>query len=419
MSDYLAVGAVTAVLTWLLTDTLTAGGPASVFTSSDVTAVPPDQITVGSEEDARLNLFMYYVSLNPALRNLDLPSVDAAGNRVSNAPLALNLHYLVSAYGGRTGVPLTTEVLLGWAMKVFHDNAVVPSATIQAALDALAGPPPSLSAAALAVADSTNPLSGQIEHIRITPEALTTEEIYRLWPAFNAPYRPSTAYQVSVVVIQDTTPVPVARPVEHRRVVALPRQSSPVISGVSPAKATAGQQLTITGAGLAGQVPADTMVFFEELAAPVTPDKVTGSALTVTVPPALLAGTRTVRVQRMTSFPPDSREDPPAPLSAPRRGPISAPVSFQLVPAIQDSSPVSATRGAPLTLSVSPPAGRAQQVTVYIGDTAIPVGQLPPSAPETSPTITVTIPAGTATGTFPLRVKVDGASSAPAQVAVT
>ena len=258
MSDYLAVGGVTAILKWLLTHNLTATGPNTVLTSaSAITALSPDLIEVGQNEEPQLNLFMYYVSLNPALRNLDLPSYDAAGNQVGNPPLALNLHYLVSAYGSTQTTQLSAEALLGWAMQVFHDNPVVPPQTIQDALSAVAT---QTSAAAKLV--SASDLAGQFEHIRITPEALTTEEIYRLWPAFQAPYRPSSAFQVSVVVIRDTTTVMSGPPVRHRRIVALPLQS-PVIAAISPAMATAGQVLTITGTNFLGQAVTDTAVSFD------------------------------------------------------------------------------------------------------------------------------------------------------------
>ncbi len=97
MSDYLAVGGVTAMLMWLLNNELQAVGPSSILPSAvSITAVSPDLITVGATEQPQLNLFLYYVSINPALRNLDLPSLDGAGHKVSNPPLALNLHYLVS-----------------------------------------------------------------------------------------------------------------------------------------------------------------------------------------------------------------------------------------------------------------------------------------------------------------------------------
>jgi Pvc16 N-terminal domain/IPT/TIG domain len=402
MSDYLAVGGVTAVLRWLLTNDLTAGGPNAVLTSaSGITAVSPDLIEAGQNEEPQLNLFMYYTNLNPALRNQDLPSYDADGHRVANPPLALNLHYLVSAYGSTQTAQLAAEILLGWAMKVFHDNPVVPAQTIQDALSALAT---QSSAEAKLVSAST--LAGQIEHIRITPEALTIEEIYRLWPAFQAAYRPSSAFQVSVVVIQDTATLTSGPPVRHRRLVALPLQS-PVITAISPAMATAGQVLTITGANFLGQAVTDTVVSFDN-GATAAPSVLRGDLLKVTLPGNLQAGTRMARVQKLVAFPGEP---------APRRGFTSSPALFQLLPAIQDASPIQATHGSPLKLTVSPPAGRTQQVTVYVGDQGIPVPAPLPGAPATSPTVTVAVPAdipvtGTAAGAgVPIRVEVDGASS--------
>ncbi len=216
MSSYLAVGGVSAVLRSLLSSALHPDGPSTLLNSSTpgITAVSPDLITTGLEEQPQLNLFMYYVSLNPALRNLDLPSRNGQGEPISNPPLALNLHYLVSAYGAQQFDP---EVLLAWAMKVFHDNPVVPPATIQTALTGLLKESSPGTAAALIAGSG---LAEQTEHLRITPETLTTEEIYRLWAAFQTAYRPSTALQVSVVVVQDTTAYPTNKEVETRNVVA-------------------------------------------------------------------------------------------------------------------------------------------------------------------------------------------------------
>ena len=399
MSDYLAVGGVTAVLMWLLNQELQAAGPSSILPSAvSITAVSPDLITVGSNEQPQLNLFLYYVSLNPALRNLDLPSLDGAGNKVSNPPLALNLHYLVSGYGTTPQTQLIGEVLLGWGMKVLHDNAVVSRASIQAALSAQSS---QTSVAYLALST----LAGQAEHLRITPEALTIEEIYRLWPAFQARYRPSSAFQVSVVVIQDTTPVQSGPPVRHRHLLAMPLQS-PVISGVTPAMPTAGQLLTITGANFLGQVLTDTLVSFDG-GEPIAADFVQDGVVKVTLPSTLRAGTRQVRVLRNVTFPGETDSRP---------GFSSSPAPFQLVPAITGTSPTPVARGAALTVNVTPDIGRGQQATVYLGDVAIPVPASLPSAPATSPAVTVTVPAddppaGTGPGTFPVRVEVDGASS--------
>lgn len=394
MSDYLAVGGVSAVLCSLLSTALASGGPTTILgPTPGITAVSPDLITTGQNEQPRLNLFMYYVSLNPAMRNLDLPSSSAQGTRLSNPPLALDLHYLVTAYGSTQFDP---EILLAWALSVFHETPVVASQTIQAALDALTQQQQPTTGASL-ISHST--LAEQVEHIRITPEVLTAQEIWQLWTAFQAAYRPTTALQVSVVVIQDTQPFTSNLPVRHRTVTALPMQT-PVITSLSPLMILAGQLLTIAGSNFLGTSPADTVVSFDS-GAGVPADTVRGNLLQVTLPTTLAAGTRTVRVQRMVTFPRST---------APHQGFSSGPAPFQLIPVIQAPVP-QATPGSPLTLTLTPPVGRTQQATLYIGDTAIPIDERPVTGPASSATISFPIPVGFPAGTYPVRVEIDGAQS--------
>jgi hypothetical protein len=394
MSDYLAVGGVTAVLCSLLSTALGSGGPTTILgPTRGITAVSPDLITTGPDEQPQLNLFMYYISLNPALRNLGLPSSNAQGGRLSNPPLALDLHYLVTAYGS---AQFDAEILLGWAMKVFHDTPVVPSQTIQAALDTLAAQQQPTTEASL-ISGST--LAEQIEHLRITPEVLTTEEIYRLWTAFQAAYRPTTALQVSVVVVQDTQPFSSNLPVQARTVTALPVQA-PVVTGLSPVMIAAGQVLTISGTNFLGSSPADTVVSFDS-GAGVPADSVQGNLIRVTLPGTLAAGTRAVRVQQTVTFPGST---------TPHQGFSSSPVPFQLVPVIQTPVP-QATPGSPLSLTVSPAVGQTQQATLYIGDNAIPIGERPVTGPASSTTVSFPIPADFPVGSYPVRVEIDGAQS--------
>jgi hypothetical protein len=394
MSDYLAIGGVSATLRSLLTTALTSGGPSTLLGSSAtaITSLSPDLIKTGTDEQPQLNIFMYYASINPSLRNLDLPSLNAQGGRISNPPLPLNLHYLITAYGGNQFDP---EILLGWAMQVFHDTPVVPRATIQAALTALG----TTGTENQLISASTLP--NQVEHIRITPEALTTEEIYRLWAAFQTSYRPTTSYQVSVVVIQDTQSFASNLPVQRRTVVAVPSQI-PVINSISPTNATAGQMITLSGSNFLGSSPANTLVAFDSNSG-IAPNVVQGNFLKVTLPATLQARTHIVRVQITTTFPGSSTPHP---------GFSSAPALFQLIPVIQGTSPFTATTGKPFTVTVSPAVGSSQQAVLYIGDNAIPIDERPATAPASSSTLTFPIPATFATGLFPIRLEIDGAQSA-------
>lgn len=394
MSDYLAVGGVTAVLRSLLTTALTSGGPSTLLgsSSSGVTALSPDLIKTGPDEQPQVNIFMYYASLNPALRNIGMPSMSAQGAKLSNPPLALNLHYLVTAYGSNQFDP---EILLGWAMQVFHETPVVPRSIIQAALTGLlahVNPENQL------IAGSTLP--NQVEHIRITPEALTTEEIYRLWTAFQTNYRPTTSYQVSVVVIQDTQSFTSNLPVQKRTVTALPLQP-PVIDAVSPSSIAAGQVLTITGSNFLGDSPADTLVSFD-FSPGIAPDTVQGNVVRITLPATLLAGTRTVRVLRTITYPGST---------VPHPGFSSSPARFQLIPTIQGASPFAAKLGTPFTVTLSPTAGSTQRATLHIGDNAISIDERPTTGPAFSTTLIFPIPATLATGLFPLYIEIDGAKS--------
>src|SRR5215469_2211651 len=401
MSDYLAVGGVTAVLKALLNTALPAG-PATVLVSPPgVTNKQPDLITTGPDEPPQLNLFMYYASINPALRNLDLPSMSSNGTPLSNPPLAINLHYLVTAYGANQYDP---EILLAFAMQVFHNTPVVPRSTIQAALTALDSGTPSNEQKLIAFST----LASQIEHIRITPETLTTEEIYRLWTAFQVSYRPSTSYQVSVVVIQDTQSFQSNRPVAQRSLVALPL-TGPMIASIAPSMIVPGAILTLNGSNFLNGPPSNTLVSFDE-GAGIVPAAVQGNCVRVVVPNTLQAGTCDVRVLTNVTFPPSSTAHPCFASNA---------FPFQLIPTITPPAtpPYTVKQGQPLTLTITPAVGQLQTVAVFIGDQAIPLPQvpIPPSGPTTSTTVTVTVPSTIAVGTYPLRVEVDGAQSALTQ----
>lgn len=394
MSSYLAVGGVSALLRWLLSNALTPNGPTTLLGggSPGITATSPDLVQTGADEAPHVNIFMYYASLNPALRNESEPSRNARGEAISNPPLALNLHYLVTAYGAGQFDP---EILLGWAMKVFHDTPVVPRAMIESAMTDLSTnnvtPEGQLISGCL--------LATQFEHIRITPEALTTEEIYRLWTAFQTSYRPTTSYQVSVVVIQDTASYASNRPVQRRGVLALPSQA-PVITSVAPNPVLAGGTLTILGQAFTGDTPGGTLVSFDN-AAGLPPDTVQGTTLRIAVPATLQAGTRTLRVQRTVTYPISP---------AAHAGFSSSPMPFQLLPVITQVNPASVARGSAATLSISPAVGSAQQVVFYLGDTALPIEARALGNPPVSQ-LALTVPASFATGKWPVRIEVDGAQS--------
>jgi Pvc16 N-terminal domain/IPT/TIG domain len=267
MSDFLAVAGVSSVLRWILLDALASSGLDTVLGATPtVTALPPDRIVVGDTENPQLNLFMYHVALNPAWRNVELPERDSTGRRLSSPPLALDLHYLLSAYGRHE---LDGEILLGWAMQLLHEQSTLTRDFVQNAL-AASSAAPGASSEAQAVGLTT--LADQAELVKLTPQPFTTEDTYKLWTAFQARYRTTAAYVASVVLIQRSRPVRVSLPVQTRNILVQPLER-PVITDVTPAMAEVGEVLTIQGRHFVGEAPSDTMVRFDD-GAPIAPDLV-------------------------------------------------------------------------------------------------------------------------------------------------
>ncbi|HEV7588177.1 MAG TPA: DUF4255 domain-containing protein [Longimicrobium sp.] len=214
MSNALAVAAVSAVLRDLLDSGMIEHSVTdAVGQGVTVSAVAPDTIELtGPKAKPRLNLFLYQVTANAALRNAGLPARDGSGARTGEVPLALDLHYLVTAYGTDD---FQAEVLLGYAMQLLHETPVLARGDIRKAL-APAGP---VSAGllpgvykALRAAD----LADQVEQIKVTPATLNPEEMSRLWSALQAHYRPTAPYQVSVVLIESRRSARSAPPVLSR-----------------------------------------------------------------------------------------------------------------------------------------------------------------------------------------------------------
>ena len=241
MSTPLALAAVTAVLKDVLNTSMTAVDISSIIGPVKVSAKPPDKLTPpAGEEDAALNIFLYQVTPNQGWRNAGLPARDSGGERTGNPPLALDLHYLLTATAPKDLYP---EIIMGFAMQMLHETGVFSRELIAAAL-AQAQPPDFIKLLGSELAD-------QVEQIRITPAALTVDDISKLWTGFQGRYRMSVAYVVTVVLIQTLRSTRSSLPVQTRNIVVQPFQQI-VIDGIASSTdyAQAGSILSISGTSL-------------------------------------------------------------------------------------------------------------------------------------------------------------------------
>jgi hypothetical protein len=217
VSNALAIAGVTAVLKDLLDSGFI---EQSIFDNLghgvNVSAQAPGAIQAANDTTPRLNLFMYQVTPNAAWRNVGLPSRDSSGQRISNPPLALDLHYLLTAYGK---ADLEAELLLGYAMQLLHETPVLAREAIRRALKPLDPLHPPVDGSLLPSiyrALQASDLVDQLEQIKITPATMNTEELSKLWGALQAQYRPTAAYQVTVVLIESIRAVRSPLPVLSR-----------------------------------------------------------------------------------------------------------------------------------------------------------------------------------------------------------
>lgn len=415
MGNALAIAAVTAVLKDLLNNGLIDHNiTGAVGGNVTVSALPPDRVFApGAQEGNQLNLFLYQVAPNVGWRNVGLPSRDERGGRLTNPPLALDLHYLLTAYGAED---LHAEVLLGYAMQLLHETPVLTRQSIRTALQPspVNGSilPPALQAL------SASELADQVEQIKIVATALNSEEMSKLWTALQARYRPTAAYHVSVVMIESQRSAKSALPIltigpvdpvtrEPRGPVAMAslEPQFPTLSSVTPPQqrvsAQLGDILVVQGHKLDGTnlaVRLTTPRLNQPVELPITSGN-TATRLETAIPntPASLpAGlySLALMVQR--------------PGETFRR--TTNELTLALAPQITTALPASFARNGDgdvtITLAVKPEVQTAQRVALLLGDLEVT------AQPRTSQTNTVSfVVRGAAPGTYLVRLRVDGVDS--------
>jgi hypothetical protein len=194
----LAIASVTAVLKDLLGTALIGYSGMAGLGDVIVTAIPPDRITAGAEERPQLNLFLYRVAPHAKLARSS-PPLSGAGSSPRETPLALELSYLLTAYGAED---FHAEILLGCGMQLFHETPLLQPARIRAALGTQQSKKSKTTLSPVRAALAESHLADQLEEIKITPQFLTSEDMSKLWSALQARYRPSMSYQVSAVVLR-------------------------------------------------------------------------------------------------------------------------------------------------------------------------------------------------------------------------
>ncbi|MFF4834336.1 DUF4255 domain-containing protein [Streptomyces sp. NPDC001315] len=183
--------------------------------------VEPRKPPADPPAEPTISVFLYQVTPNTSQRNNDLPTRAADGTLVRRPAAALDLHFLISAYGDET--ELVGHRLLGSVVRTLHETPVLPKDVIE-----LAGERPYLAGSDLAEA---------AQRVRFVPTVMDIDETSKLWGMlYQTPYSLSVVYQAALVLIEGReAPVP-AKPVERPEVRVLPfgAPGAPVPPGAEP-----------------------------------------------------------------------------------------------------------------------------------------------------------------------------------------
>jgi hypothetical protein len=415
MSNPLAIAAVTATLRNLLTQGVTADPE---LADTTVTMQPPDKARTNGNNANQINIFLYQTTPNAAWRNMDMPrQINQGESGLQGAsglpPLALNLFYMVTAYGRDSDVQRPfSHHLLGRAMSVIHDHAVLGADEIRAALP-------------------NNDLHQQLDRVRFTLQPLSVDEIFRLWSGFQTQYRLSVAYEVSVVLIESARGARGALPVltrgqrdgqRDRGIVAQASLIPPfasidevLVDDVLPSTqrgAELGAKLTINGHHLDGD---RVRVLFETpaLAQPVTLTPEGGgtgekiSVVLVDTPATWVAGVYSVTVT--VTEKPGTKDE---------RVRSSNAAVLALAPKITTGFPINAPlagANATIAVDVDPEVRPDQRAILLLGDRQI-VAE--PHSQQSS-RLTFVVKAARKGDEFLIRVRVDGVDSVVVDRSVT
>jgi len=176
MSDYTAIADLGESLIRLLRN-----GMNDLVKPESIVLLSPADV---ENQDIRLTLFLYTITENNYLKNQE-PIQKDPGRQLSPA-LHLDLHYLLTTYASdqipdRTERTLEEQRILGRAMLILHDHALLTGSLLQGAL------------------------AGSDDEFRISIQTLTLEDQNRIWSAFpNRSFRASVAYLLSAASLDST-----------------------------------------------------------------------------------------------------------------------------------------------------------------------------------------------------------------------
>lgn len=390
-----------------------------------VSILPPDKLKADS-----LGLYLYHVCEDPALKNQPPASSSGDPMPVRYTPMALNLHFLLT-----TDAQVETDdkmedaqLLMGLAIKALHDYPLLTDNTVINSKNIFAE----------AGIDKTD------TKLKITMQPTPYNEAVNYWTAGQSPLRLAAYYNVSVVLLEpEDPPTRTGRVLDygiHTFISAAPKLSSSKnsltvtipASGVSqdielcPAEVPMGSRFELLGVNLNGDetelvlnnshwdagITADMgwgVIATDDRIIAVTQNQIDGTDILpgIYTAKALVSENRTMPDSSIRTFTNGSNETPFT---------ISPRIDNVGNPNPDGNLSVNGFRFEHADIA-------ADDIAVYIAADELSSGTAGALnhgeyAITDASTLTLRLPAGTASGFVPFRLIINGAESAPAWVEV-
>ncbi|MEO8972506.1 MAG: DUF4255 domain-containing protein [Ktedonobacteraceae bacterium] len=284
MSNAQAIATVTAALSQLIQQEIQVDVAGAI-----VSTMRPD-LAGNNSTEAKVNVFLYQVTTNASLRNIDLPSRRSDGSLSQKPKAALDLHYLLTFYGNES--TLVPQLLLGSTVRTLHSEPQLTRMRITNVVNSLSY-----------LTGST--LADDPELVKFTPLPLSIEELSKLWSILlTTPYALSMIYVATVVLIESDASPAIARPVQTPMLYVMPFRQ-PIIEQIISQKdidqpgvthpIVVGDTLVLIGR----QLQSDDPTITSQVQIGVTPVVTTNAGinrLSFVVPDTLQAGIQGVQV---------------------------------------------------------------------------------------------------------------------------
>jgi hypothetical protein len=172
MSDYTILAEVGESLSNVLWLAIQADPQLNILITDESQISLQSPFDLREDDSVRLSIYLYRVVEDGYTKN-QFP-ISNNGTRQRKPPLTLDLCYLVTPM---VGTPREQQIVLGAVLQILYDHSI------------------------LAGADLIGSLANSAEEVRVILNAVTLEEIARVWQALEMSYRLSVSYMVRVAMV--------------------------------------------------------------------------------------------------------------------------------------------------------------------------------------------------------------------------